>query len=222
MNRYKGLEKSKRGYMSNLEALKNRDYVLVIDRSGSMSATDTPSGKTRFKECEESTLAIASKLNELDPDGITLIAFGSAFKKYENTTPEKVANVFKENEPMGSTNLSPVLKDVFSDYNKRKSAGNTKANGEMLIIVTDGQPNDESEVMKEIVKFGNTLGNADEEYGISFIQIGRDQEATNFLKRLDDDLVSKHGAKHDIVDAKSFTEMETLGLTETLIAALND
>lgn len=57
--------------------------------------------------------------------------------------------------------------------------------------------------------------------GISFLQVGKDSGAHAFLKRLDDDLV-KQGAKHDIVDTKTMEELETIGLTEALIAALND
>lgn len=204
-----------------MEKLQNRDYVLVIDRSGSMTATDTPSGQSRWKAAEESTLAIAKKLAEYDPDGITVYAFGSTFKKFENTTPDKVAQIFKEIEPMGGTALNPVLSDVFADYLKRKAAGNTKANGEMCIVVTDGSPQDGQEAARAIVQFGNKLDNADEEYGISFIQIGKDQEASRYLKKLDDDLTSQ-GAKHDIVDTKTFEEVETIGLTETLVAALTD
>lgn len=204
-----------------MSKLENRDYVLVLDKSGSMEATDTPSGKSRWKEAEESTLAIASKITQYDPDGITVIPFASSFKVYENQTASKVAQVFKENSPMGGTTLAPVLKQVFADYNKRKAAGQTKANGELLIVVTDGQPSDEREVAAEIVKFTKTLSNGDDEYGIQFIQVGKDAEAARFLKKLDDDLTSQ-GAAHDIVDTKTMEELENVGLTEALMAALDD
>lgn len=206
----------------NQENLKNRDYVLVLDKSGSMASADTKSGKSRWSYAQESTLAIANKLNEYDPDGITVVPFSSAFKVYENTTPSVVANIFAENEPMGGTVLAPVLNDRFNDYLARKAAGKTKANGEIMLIITDGEPADEADVIKAIVQFGNKLNTGDEEYGISFVQVGKDSGATAFLKRLDDDLVSKYGAKFDIVDTKTIDEVETLGLTETLIAALND
>lgn len=205
----------------DLEKLKNRDYVLVIDKSGSMSTADCNGGKTRWNYLQESTLAIATKLAEYDPDGIKVIPFASSYKVHDQVTPNAVAALFQEHSPMGATNLSPVLKSVFGDYLSRKKAGTTKQYGEMLLVVTDGQPSDESEVAQEIVKFGNQLSGGDDEYGISFIQIGKDAQATAFLKRLDDDL-TKQGAKYDIVDAKTIDEVESIGLTETLIAALND
>ncbi len=204
-----------------MEKLQNRDYVLVIDRSGSMSTADC-GGKSRWNYCQETTKAIAAKIQELDPDGITVYMFGSSFKKYEGVTAEKVASIFKEVEPLGGTDLNPTLKDIFADYNKRKAAGSTKANGEMLLVVTDGESSDMPGVAKTIAAFGNGLSNADEEYGIGFFQVGKDPSASAFLKMLDDDLQSKYGAKHDIVDCKTFDEIENIGLTEALTQALSD
>lgn len=206
----------------DLEKLKNRDYVLMIDKSGSMSTPDAPNGWSRWKYAQESAMAIARKTAEFDPDGITVVPFASSHKVYENTTPDTLDRVFKENEPSGSTNLAGALKTVFDSYNARKKAGTTKPGGEILLVITDGQPDSTDDAMKRIVDFGNGLENADDEYGISFIQIGKDASATAFLKKLDDELVPKYGAKYDIVDAKTIDEVEEIGLTETLVAALND
>lgn len=205
----------------DMEKLKNRDYVLILDRSGSMDEKDTPTGQSRWNYARESTEAIARKCAEYDPDGITVIPFANTYKVYASTTPEKVKDIFAEQSPMGGTVLAPVLKHVFDDYLSRKASGTTKANGEIVLVITDGQPADESAVAKAIIEFGNKLDNGDEEYGISFLQVGRDVGASNFLKKLDDDL-TKQGAKHDIVDTKTMDELETIGLTEALLAALTD
>lgn len=206
---------------NNLDKLKNRDYVLVIDKSGSMEEKDCPGGQSRWAAAQETTQQIANRCAEYDPDGITVTTFASSFKSYNNTTPAAVAQVFKENHPGGSTILAPVLAAAFNDYLTRKAAGQTKANGEILLVVTDGAPMDQDAVAQEIIKFGNKLDNADEEYGISFFQVGKDPQASAFLKKLDDDLV-KLGAKHDIVDTKTMEEIEEIGLTEALVAALTD
>lgn len=205
----------------NLEQLKNRDYVLVMDKSGSMDTRDCLANQTRWTAAQESTLQLVNRLSELDPDGIDLYMFGSSYKKYPNTTPEKVSGIFRETSPGGGTVLAPVLQAAFDDYSARKRAGKTKPNGEILLVVTDGQPADEREVASCITKFANSLDNADAEYGISFIQVGRDPGAQAFLKQLDDGLVAA-GAKHDIVDTKTMDEIENLPLTEVLIAALTD
>jgi Mg-chelatase subunit ChlD len=204
-----------------MSKLENRDYVVIIDKSGSMVATDTTSGQSRFKAAEESTVAIATMLEQYDPDGITVIPFSGSFKVYDNTTAAKVADIFKEHSPMGGTILTPPLQYCFDTYLKLKADGKAKENGMIVLVVTDGQPSDGEQVAKAITAFTHKLDNGDGEFGISFVQIGRDAEATAFLKRLDDDLTGA-GAKFDIVDTKTIDEVEQIGLTETLIAALED
>lgn len=83
--------------MGNLDQLKNRDYVLVLDKSGSMETKDTPTGQSRWDYAKESTMAVATKIAEYDPDGITVIPFAGSFKVYDNVTPATVQNIFSEN-----------------------------------------------------------------------------------------------------------------------------
>jgi hypothetical protein len=55
--------------------LEQRDYTLIIDKSGSMSMKDQLGGKSRWHIMQESTLALANKCEEFDPDGITIYYF---------------------------------------------------------------------------------------------------------------------------------------------------
>lgn len=203
------------------EKLKNRDYVLVLDKSGSMEERDCASGQSRWEAAKESTIAIARKLNELDPDGITVIPFAGSFTVYENTKDDVISKIFKDNSPMGGTVLAPVLQSVFDSYNKAKAAGTSKAGGQIMMVITDGQPSDEDKVARTIAEFTKTLKDGREEFGISFIQVGKDSSAAAFLKRLDDGLVAA-GAKYDIVDTKTMTELENTSLTDALMASLTD
>jgi hypothetical protein len=61
----------------------------------------------------------------------------------------------------------------------------------------------------------------EEELALSFIQIGDDQQATAFLKALDNDLQGI-GAKFDICDTITPNEMEDLSLAEVLLSAIQD
>lgn len=201
--------------------LANRDYVLIMDKSGSMSTNDCIGGMSRWDAAKESTEAVARKIEGFDPDGFTVIPFAGSYKVYENCKSSTVTQIFQENEPNGGTVLAPVLEAAFGDYLKRKAAGQTKANGEMLLVVTDGAPQDQSAVAKTIINFANKLENGDGEYGIQFLQIGKDHQAAQFLKQLDDDLV-KQGAKWDIVDTKTMDEVEQVGIQAALVAALDD
>jgi hypothetical protein len=75
--------------------LDNRDYTLIIDKSGSMSTKDKPGGLSRWQIMQESALALANKCEELDPDGITFYLFSGKFKRYDNVTAAKVETIFQ-------------------------------------------------------------------------------------------------------------------------------
>ncbi|MFB2898677.1 VWA domain-containing protein [Aerosakkonemataceae cyanobacterium BLCC-F50] len=200
--------------------LENRDYTLIIDKSGSMATKDQPGGKSRWAAMEESTIAIASKCEELDPDGLTVYVFSGKFKRYDNVTASRVKDIFRENEPSGRTDLAGVLLDATNDYFRRKAARQTKLNGETIVVVTDGEPDDRKAVMRVIIEASRKM-DKDEELAITFIQVGNDQQARTFLKVLDDELQGA-GAKFDIVDTVTIDDMEDMTLTEVLLNAIVD
>lgn len=203
-----------------MSKLENRDYTLIIDKSGSMINRDMPGGQTRWQAMQEATLAIAARCEQFDPDGITVYVFASRFKRYENVTGAKVTQIFQENEPMGSTALDTVLQDALNHYFQRKAAGQTKPAGELVLVVTDGEPNDQRAVMKVIIEATLKM-QRDDELGISFIQIGKDAPATRFLRALDDEL-TRAGAKFDICDTITMDDMEDTPINEVLMSAIND
>ena len=200
--------------------LKERDYTVIIDKSGSMSTPDQREGRTRWQECQEATLALARKCEQFDPDGITVYLFSGKFWRFDNVTSAKVAQLFQENEPSGRTYLAEVLRDALNNYLKRKAAGESKSNGETFLVITDGEPDDRKSVMREIVEASRKI-DRDEELAISFVQIGNDPQARRFLKVLDDELKSA-GAQFDIVDTLTIDEMEDITLTEALMLAITD
>ncbi|EHC11073.1 vWA domain-containing protein [Fischerella thermalis] len=200
--------------------LENRDYTLIIDKSGSMATPDQKGGRSRWLAAQESTFALASKCEQLDPDGITVYLFSGRFKRYENVTSSKVSQIFQENDPAGTTDLAAVLKHATDNYFERKTAGQTKPNGETILVVTDGEPDDRKAVMKVIIEASRRM-DRDEELAISFIQVGKDPHASRFLKVLDDELQTA-GAKFDICDTITMDDMEDMSLSEVLLNAIND
>jgi len=198
--------------------LSGRDYTLIIDKSGSMAQKDQPGGRSRWAVAEESAHAFAAKCEELDPDGLTLYFFAGRFRRYDAVTSERVGQVFRENEPCGSTDLAGVLKDAFDSYFGRKARG--KARNETIVVLTDGEPDDQRAVMRSIVEASRKI-DKDEELGVSFVQIGSDPCARRFLKVLDDEL-ERAGAKFDICDTVTVDEAEAKGITEVLLGAIHD
>ena len=192
------------------------NFILLIDKSGSMSKPGT-SGKPRWTEAQETTEALARKAETFDTDGITVIPFASTYKTYDGVTADKVAQIFAENEPNGSTNTAAALQYVFDAY---LSGGRAKPI--LVVVVTDGAPDDESAVKNAIRQFAaqlsdNGTGDTDEA-GILFLQVGDDPGARAFLQELDDGL----DAQFDIVDTRTMAELEGMTLTDALLAALDD
>ncbi|AKG23709.1 vWA domain-containing protein [Calothrix sp. 336/3] len=200
--------------------LDNRDYTLIIDKSGSMATPDQKGGRSRWVAAQESTFALANKCEQLDPDGITIYLFSGRFKRYENVTSSRVAQIFQENDPSGTTDLAAVLQHATDNYFQRKASGQTKVNGETILVITDGEPDDRKAVMKVIIETSRRM-DRDEELAISFIQVGNDAHASRFLKVLDDELQSA-GAKFDICDTITMEDMEDMSLSEVLLNAIND
>ncbi len=200
--------------------LENRDYTLIIDKSGSMATPDQKGGKSRWVAVQESTFALAAKCEQFDPDGITVYVFSGKFKRYEEVTSSKVSQIFMENDPSGTTDLAGVLKHATDNYFQRKRAGQTKPNGETILVITDGEPDDRKAVMRVIIETSRQM-ERDEELAISFIQVGTDPQATRFLKVLDDELQSA-GAKFDICDTITMEDMEDMSLSEVLLNAITD
>lgn len=200
--------------------LENRDYTLIIDKSGSMSAQDQAGNKSRWETVQESTLALAKKCEEFDPDGITIYVFSSRFKRYDNVTSDKVTQIFEENDPVGRTDLASVLQDALDNFFDRRTAGTTKPNGETMLVITDGEPDDRKTVMKQIIEASRKI-DRDEELAISFIQVGDDPKVTEFLTALDDQL-QEAGAKFDIVDTVTLKKMQGLSLSDVLLNAIMD
>ena len=200
------------------EQLAKRDYVICVDKSGSMSEADCVGGKTRWVHMQEQVMNIARKCAEFDDDGIDVIVFGGTAKEYKGVTPDTLKKVFAENSPSGSTDTTGALKIALDGYFKRKSSGFAKPL--TVIVFTDGQPDDKASLEHLIVSAANKI-QADEEIGISFLQVGSNAEARAFLQKLDDGLTAK-GAKFDIVDTKNDAEMENLSAMDILVQAVTD
>ncbi|MDZ8237041.1 MAG: VWA domain-containing protein [Nostoc sp. ChiQUE01a] len=200
--------------------MSDRDYTLIIDKSGSMSTPDQVGGRSRWEIAQESTLALARKAEQFDPDGISVYVFSGKFKRYDDVTSAKVAQIFLENDPAGTTNLAGVLQDAMNNYFQRKAAGQTKPNGETILVITDGEPDDRKAVFEVIIHATRQM-ERDEELAISIIQVGSDTQATKFLKALDDQLQSV-GAKFDICDTVTLDDLEEMSLIDVLTNAITD
>jgi len=211
-------------------SLMNRDYTIIVDRSGSMSSKSTitvpqkiadmdssftsgTQSMSWWKQAEAALLFLSAAAVREDPDGISLIFFDSGVTIYENVrSASAVMNAFRWNSPSGSTNLAGVLREALTP--------DMLGRAETVLVITDGVPDSEHAAETEIVKAARQLCREDD-LAISFIQVGDSSSASAYLKRLDDDLEDRYKI-FDIVDTmditsmghKSFLEVVALGITD--------
>eukprot|EP01126_Amoeba_proteus_P058170 TRINITY_DN7479_c0_g1_i3.p1 TRINITY_DN7479_c0_g1~~TRINITY_DN7479_c0_g1_i3.p1 ORF type:complete len:656 (-),score=190.89 TRINITY_DN7479_c0_g1_i3:85-1917(-) len=182
-----------------------RDYILLIDKSGSMAGS-------LWKEAHKAVRLIAPHACACDPDGITLYFFGSrgALQKFEHIrTPEEVDNIFTTRVRTGGTTcLAGALRAAFSEHFEGRKPTT-------ILVITDGEPDSKHDVTEEISKAANRV-TSEEQLSISFIQIGHDRTATRFLMKLDDDLRTRFDivdvVHSDMISHMSFEELMMLSL----------
>ena len=206
--------------------LQNRDYTLIIAKTTLNEANKPPGFAKRWDAAQDAIVALAQACEAYDPDGVTLYVSCAApeesceFKKYEHVTSSRLVQTIQENLPPRHVNLREVLQLSLGDYFARKAAGETKVNGEMIIVLLDGEPSDRMAVAK-VIKDATHQMDVDEELGIGFVQIGEDLLARGFLTALDEHLQSV-GAKFDIVNTKLLDTISPDSLTEFLLSTLYD
>jgi uncharacterized protein with von Willebrand factor type A (vWA) domain len=199
------------------EDLSKSDIVLCIDRSGSMNypASGANSHQSRWQQAEEICAQMAAMGAKYDDDGITVCFFSDSFTEFVNIDNGigKVQEIFTKQNPGGGTDTALVLNHYFNDYITRKKNGTVKP---MLIaVVTDGIPNDEEALKRAIVDVTKKLDSG-EELQVHFFQVGDDEHAQAFLKRLDIGL--KGIAKYDIVGVRTHKELESITAEEAILA----
>lgn len=193
--------------------LSEYDFIVLVDASGSMSTEDCPGGRSRWAYMQETLGSFARDVCKLDSDGIGLVLFGGAnIDKHDGVTADKLAGIFATRQPRGSTPLAEALSTGLQLAGK-------SAKKDFLMVFTDGTPDDPVRVAEVIRNQANSQ-KTDDECTILFVQVGKDAEATRYLKQLDDNLT---GAKFDIVDAKTIEEAERFPSTTALVVhAIND
>lgn len=196
------------------EDLSKYDFVVVIDKSGSMDERDCSNGKmSRWAYAREQTKQFAEVCSQFDDDGIDIVLFSNRAKMLTGVTPDKVDQIFTENGPGGNTAADLALQMVFDAYFDRG------ARKPMIVVfVTDGEPNDKQDLEDVIVKNSKKLKN-DEDFGILFVQVGYDKRATAYLDHLDNGLSR---AKFDIVSAITADDAADSPILDLLLAAVNE
>lgn len=194
---------------NNLELNSGDDFIFLLDVSGSMGTTDTPTRQTRYDYAKEKALMFCREADKIDTDGISIYRFGHQVTKFPDISADKIEDCFKGGPNEMSTDTAAALQAAWDEHLERKNEQT------FVFVVTDGAPNDKNAVRQVIVNITNAVKD-EKEFRIQFLQVGNDTGAAAFLAELDDNL---KGAKYDIVDTK---RLEDVSFMAAVAGALND
>jgi uncharacterized protein YegL len=218
--------------------LHNYDLELLLDTSGSMGTADTPSGLTRLDDSKKLITLLIQEMAEYDDDGITIGYFDTSLHQvHENTTVETAKAVLqKARATGGGTNTHQAVGARIEAYFERRFGkakqgvfgkavpANPNCKPVIIVVVTDGEPNDQAALERVIVDATKRLTAerlTRDVLGISFIQTGGDRNATAALDRLNNGLGAR-GATMDIVNCLTIDDVAGKTTKEILEAALDD
>ena len=186
--------------------------VLILDKSGSMSARDCM-GLSRWDWVGKQSNKLAQACQEASSQ-LTLILFSSDFKVFEHVDPATIPNVFRQMGPGGGTMLAGPLDVAFKHYfNSRAANPNTKPL--LIVIITDGLPTDFLEVRQRLVEAANAT-TRDGEISVTFLLIGM-RSGTGPMEELDSGL----NTRRDIVNLVEFDRVLNQGVKQALSDALS-
>lgn len=192
--------------MDNVVEVKaDREYILIGDISGSMSAKDPKcGGETRYKYMLEKFKNFIKQAEDFDPHGPCVILFGEDVHTFEDTTLEKISKDLIFNDPNfeSFTNLDKALEEAYRLHRAKKGefAKEGKLHpGTVCMVFTDGQPTNKAAVERVIVRIANAIDREDE-FNIYILTVGTiEPSLKDYLDNLHDGLESQLTQDFDII-----------------------
>jgi hypothetical protein len=222
-----------------LATIADYDVIVFIDSSKSMSRTlsgarhwtptpvadlppDVSPNESRWQWCSEQTESLSKQLQKSlkshAEDHLKVVLFNDRYKVFKDVDMSSVPTFFASNHPGGNTNANDALRSQLRAYFAARDQ-NEKVKPLLLAMITDGCPDDPYALRQTIIDATHRMKNPNE-IAITFLQVGVDPKATQYLRELDNDLV-RAKASYDIVTSKSFDQLNKSGLALALLDAVH-
>lgn len=200
--------------LKDIRALQDYSIVLIVDHSGSMnqsiSITDKSanSKNSRWLWVQTQAANASTEFANAFKRGVKLIMFDSGYVVYENCSPAEVQHIFRTTKSSGGTNLTPALRD---ELKKKIISGKPL----IICVCTDGERICHYDDLKECIAQATQAIPGRYDLAIHFLIVNPKQPDAEFATLKSD--VMSAGAKFDVVNVKSFQEIEQRGLINTLV-----
>lgn len=195
---------------SETKVLKESNFAILVDASGSMDNSVDSSGKSRWKWCSENISDFADVAESIAGRKIMLVPFNDKYDIRRNCNSESIRALFEQEVARGGTNIAAPLEAVIKEYLASKSP-------EPLIVavITDGEPTVGPDVGQTIRDLTQRMSGP-KQVKLVFFCIAADYGAERLMTHLDFDLY-REGAKYDIVSSFKFGELQRIGLAKALL-----
>lgn len=185
------------------------------DKSGDATPpkSDPDNPPTRWEKAVFAMNSIVAQISQIDPDGVDVVCFpgsggegGTAYDITRNVkNTEGLEAMVTAHPPQGVCMIGPamdaVLKEAFDrGFDERPCS---------ILVLTAGRPADHQALSNSLAEAASKVTkNAD--LTVTFVQVGDDEWATNYLKELDTELTTTNesGEQIDIVDTIKDEEVQ--------------
>ena len=191
--------------------------------------------ETRWPDTINALKSITTITTRYNPSGIAIHFLNDPSHDTTGiTSPEDVTELFFNVAPVegGSTplgaRLDVLLREYLDVYRTAKDDRTPTPKPLNVIAITDGEATDDPEsvivsIARELDRLNAPLG----QVGVQLFQVGGDEDAREFLRGLDDDLVAVYGVR-DMVDTTPYRggkggegKLEGEEMLKVLVGAVN-
>lgn len=205
-----------------MNPLKERDYTVIFAKAPLSPRPITPDYRTYWQAAYSPLMRLAINCETLAKDGLTLyLGDGkTGVNCHRHVKSPDLEDLLAEIFPPDPLDVHTALQVALDDYFDRKQRQQSKANGEIILVLIDQEPRNRMALAKLIIAATQRI-DSDRELGIGLIQVGTDPITRGFLDVLDEEL-QKNGALFDIVHTQMLNDIPPEGLLQFLIDVLDD
>ncbi|KAL9716624.1 hypothetical protein Ac2012v2_001074 [Leucoagaricus gongylophorus] len=172
--------------------------VIVIDDSDSMEGQ-------QWNQARSALTGLVSIIeSDIETNGIDLCFLNNPTFEVNIRNHQRIENIFDSVRPQGATPTGKKLRELFGGYLPLLDSVNSDTPPTVIMVITDGVPTDNVEdVIIDGARHLDRNQVSVHRFGLSFVQIGNDPDAAEFLRELDEDISHQHNCR-DMVNTTPY------------------